>query len=96
MRLLSVNFPLLAVGGLTVFPLASCTTTSGLSSSSDADGSQTASVELGETPDSPRADKPVEVIAGAPREITEMMAQDRPALHRQTNRPRRCGSGNRI
>lgn len=87
MRLLSVNFPLLAVGSLTVFPLASCTTTSGLSSSSDADSSQTASVELGETPDSPRADKPVEVIAGAPREITEMMAQDRPAPHRQTKPP---------
>lgn len=87
MRILSVNFPLLALGSLAVFPLASCTTTSDLSSSSKADGSQIASVELEETPDSPRADKPVEVIAGAPREITEMVAQNRPALHRQTKPP---------
>ena len=95
MRILSVNFPLLALGSLAVFPLASCTTTSDLLSSSNADGSQiasveasqTASVELEETPDSPRTDKPVEVIAGAPREITEMVAQNRPALHRQTKPP---------
>jgi len=79
------------MGGLAVFPLASCTTTSDLSSFSNAtDASQTAQVEVRETLDSPHADKPAEVIAGTPQlqEITEMVAQDRPAQHRHAAPPK--------
>ncbi len=86
MRLLSVNFPLLALGGLAVFPLASCTTTSNLSSVSTAGATtQSSQVAVGETLDSPHSDKPAEVIAGTPE---EMVAQDRPAQHRHPAPPK--------
>lgn len=86
MRLLHVNFPLLALGSAVILPLASCTTTSDHAPlfSHNNGTNRSTQVAAVETLDSPYPEKQLEVIAGAPQEIIEMVAQDRQAQHRET------------
>ena len=77
-RIKSKTTPLLLLGGLVVFPLASCTTTSTLSSfSADSPGGHVNVAETVATSDP----QPAEVIAGAPVAI-DQVAQERPAQAR--------------